>query len=118
MIRNALILGTLGILLPSVIDRAPRAEAAAPPVRGGQAGAACPELDEATPDNPTWAWRLRAYRYLDCVTSIVDNALGTAKNAPVAGSDSADTVSIARAELERIRLLAWWARDAAGRSGQ
>jgi hypothetical protein len=83
----------------------------------------CPELDLPVPENSTWAWRLRAYRYLDCVTAIVDDALGTASANSAAtsverGKDAGgDTVSIPRAELDRIRNLAWWARDAAARIG-
>ena len=29
-----------------------------------------------------------------------------------------DTVRLSREDLERIRILAWWARDAAARIGQ
>jgi hypothetical protein len=65
-------------------------------------------------DDSRWQWRLRAYRHLDCVTAIVDQALG----ANPARTGGKDTVEISRQELERIRTLAWWARDAAARIGQ
>lgn len=65
-------------------------------------------------EDSRWQWRLRAYRHLDCVTDIVDQAL----SAKPSRTDGKDTVEISRQELERIRTLAWWARDAAARIGQ
>ena len=56
-----------------------------------------------------WLWRLRAYRHLDCVNDIVSRALTSA---------SGDRVEVPRADLERIRAEAWYARDAAARIGQ
>jgi hypothetical protein len=56
-----------------------------------------------------WLWRLRAYRHLDCVNAIVSHALTSA---------SGDRVEVPRADLERIRAEAWYARDAAARIGQ
>jgi hypothetical protein len=73
------------------------------------------ESPQPEPDDPRWRWRLRAYRHLDCVMTLVDRALKTGTAAPN-GKD--DTVPVSRAELEQIRTLAWWARDAAGRIGQ
>ena len=67
------------------------------------------------PDDPRWQWRLRAYRHLDCVTALIDQALTSSSR--LSGGVN-DTVEIPRAELERIRTLAWWARDAAARIGQ
>jgi hypothetical protein len=72
------------------------------------------EEPQSGSDDPRWQWRLRAYRHLDCVTTIVDQAL----SATPAGTAGKDTVTISRQELERIRTLAWWARDAAARIGQ
>ena len=59
--------------------------------------------------DPRWLWRLRAYRHLDCVNALVDHALT---------SSSGDRVEVPRADLERIRTEAWYARDAAARIGQ
>lgn len=73
------------------------------------------EDPQPLPDDPRWQWRLRAYRHLDCVTSMIDTAL-MSKPHQTAGTN--DTIQMSRAELERIRTLAWWARDAAGRIGQ
>jgi len=56
-----------------------------------------------------WLWRLRAYRHLDCVNAIVSRALSSA---------SGDRVEVPRADLERLRTEAWYARDAAARIGQ
>jgi hypothetical protein len=92
------------------------------PALAGAGAPAAPSLDPSTctweqqpdHDDAKWRWRLRAYRHLDCLTAVVDGALGT-KKPPAA---AADTVSITRAELEQIRTLATWARDAAARIGQ
>jgi hypothetical protein len=72
------------------------------------------EEPQSGSEDARWQWRLRAYRHLDCVTTIVDQAL----SAKPARTDSKDTVEISRQDLERIRTLAWWARDAAARIGQ
>ena len=69
------------------------------------------------PENPRWIWRLRAYRYLDCVLMLVDGALATRRVAATSGDDN-QLVQLSRNDLERIRTLAWWARDAAARIGQ
>jgi len=64
-------------------------------------------------EDARWRWRLHAYHYLDCVTAIVDRALLTTAAAQKPG----DRTEISREELERIRTLALWARDAAARIG-
>jgi hypothetical protein len=80
-----------------------------PPVTTFTQPAACaPQPDPDYPDM-RWVWRLRAYRHLDCVTAIVDRELSSA---------SGDRVELSRADLERIRAEAWYARDAAARIGQ
>jgi len=69
------------------------------------------------PEDSRWTWRLRAYRHLDCVVALVDDALrGAGTDAGDHANDTA--VRLSRADLERIRTLAWWARDAAARIGQ
>ena len=67
------------------------------------------------PEDSRWIWRLRAYRHLDCVVALVDDAL---RGAGIDGGDHANAVRLSRRDLERIRTLAWWARDAAARIGQ
>ena len=81
---------------------------------------ACPATKAPEPDDPRWRWRLRAYTHLDCVTTIVDNALQQPRRSDSRErpDDESQTVTISRADLERIRTLAWWARDAAARIGQ
>ena len=72
-----------------------------------QPGACTPQPDPDYPDT-RWIWRLRAYRHLDCVTALVERAL----------SNPGDRVEVPRADLDRIRAEAWYARDAAARIGQ
>lgn len=74
------------------------------------------DAQASEPADPRWLWRLRAYRHLDCVITLADAALDD----PGArdGGGERDTVRLSREDLERIRLLAWWARDAAARIGQ
>lgn len=80
-----------------------------PPVTTFTEPAACtPQQDPDYPDT-RWVWRLRAYRHLDCVNAIVERALS---------SPSRDRVELSRADLERIRAEAQYARDAAARIGQ
>jgi hypothetical protein len=62
-----------------------------------------------------WQWRLNAFRHLDCVTTLIDNALAAAVRED---GPAPREVRIPREDLERMRTLAWWARDAAARIGQ
>ena len=66
-----------------------------------------PQPDLDYPDT-RWVWRLRAYRHLDCVNAIVKRALSSA---------SGDRIELSRTDLDRIRVEAWYARDAAARIG-
>ena len=66
-----------------------------------------PQPDPGYPDT-RWVWRLRAYRHLDCVNAIVERALSSA---------SGDRIELSRSDLDRIRVEAWYARDAAARIG-
>jgi hypothetical protein len=71
--------------------------------------AACvPQPDPDYPDT-RWIWRMRAYQHLDCVNAIVNRALQ---------SSASDRIELLRADVERIRTEAWYARDAAARIGQ
>ena len=67
------------------------------------------------PDDPRWRWRLRAFHHLDCVAALIDAALRDAKPRD---NEAPRDVPMSRDDLERIRTLAWWARDAAARIGQ
>ena len=80
---------------------------AAPATTATQPAACTPQPDPEYPDT-RWVWRLRAYRHLDCVNAFVERALSSA---------SSDRVELSRAELERIRSEASYARDAAARIG-
>jgi hypothetical protein len=71
--------------------------------------AACTPQPDPDYSDTRWVWRLRAYRHLDCVNAIVERALSSA---------SSDRVEVSRADLERLRDEAWYARDAAARIGQ
>lgn len=64
--------------------------------------------------DPRWQWRLRAFHHLDCLVALAEAAL----DAGPAQEGGGGEVRVPRADLERIRQLAWWARDAAARIGQ
>ena len=79
-----------------------------PPAMMATQPAVCtPQPDLDYPDT-RWVWRLRAYRHLDCVNAIVERALSSA---------SGDRIELSRTDLDRIRVEAWYARDAAARIG-
>jgi hypothetical protein len=81
--------------------------------------ASCAEVEAPVPEHPAWAWRMRAFRALDCVTGLVDRALNSAPVHPAtAGHVRDEMITIRRGDLEKIRALAWSARDAAARIGQ
>jgi hypothetical protein len=59
-----------------------------------------------TTANPEYFWRLRAYQKLDCLIGIVEKALA---------AKGGQSVMFSREEVERLRTLAIWAKDAAVR---
>jgi hypothetical protein len=67
---------------------------------------------DTEPQDSRWQWRLRAFRHLDCVTTLIDHALVES-----GAGEASRRIQVSRDELERIRTLAWWARDAAARIG-
>ena len=69
----------------------------------------CTPQPDPDDSDTRWLWRLRACRHLDGVNVIVSRALTSA---------SGDRVEVPRADFERIRAEAWYARDAAARIGQ
>lgn len=79
------------------------------PVTSSTQESVCTPQPDPDYSDTRWVWRLRAYRHLDCVNAIVDRALSSA---------SSDRIELSRADLERIRAEAWYARDAAARIGQ
>jgi hypothetical protein len=80
----------------------------------GAADATACEVELPESDDVAATWRLRAYGWLDCLTGITDRALN-----PAPGSRqnvrASDEVTISRGDLERVRMLAVWAKDAAAR---
>ena len=107
---------------PAVVaaNRPPRAQSSTVRSDSGAAVESCradapPQGPE--PEDSRWKWRLRAYRHLDCVVTLVDEALAASRTDPRRGVED-ETVRLTREDLERIRKLAWWARDAAARIGQ
>ena len=76
------------------------------PLTSATQPAACTPQPDSGSSETRWVWRLRAYRHLDCVDAIVEHAL----SAP-----SRDRIELSRRDLERIRIEASQARDAAAR---
>ena len=60
------------------------------------------------PEDESIRWRWRAYRHLDCVIEMVEALKARADG-------ESGTVSLSRDELERIRTMAFQAKDAAAR---
>ena len=130
MVRFPSVMGvSLWLALPAIAgpqapDVSPSAPSGVPAIAapGAQHDAdavACePDAGGQEPDDPRWRWRLRAYRHLDCVVSLVDEALAAEPTQAGGVSKAAGEVVVSREDLERIRTLARWARDAAARIGQ
>jgi hypothetical protein len=102
MSRVRLVLLALGVAFA-----VPTLTGADVPVTPNNESACAPQSDPEYSDT-RWLWRLRAYRHLDCLNAIVDRALTSTRG---------DRVELSRADLERIRNEAWYARDAAARIG-
>ena len=100
MFRNALMAGAavMALSLPLIADDAAPNE---PEV--------CRENVVAEPQDDSARWRWRAYRHLDCVMAVVDRALEDGR------TSEEGVVTLSREELERIRTMAFWAKDAAAR---
>lgn len=86
------------------------------PLQESVAESAPCDLDASDPDDPSQFWRLRAFRYLDCVIALAERAL--AAQLPSEADTRDARVSLTRAEVEQIQRLALWARDAAARIGR
>ena len=57
-------------------------------------------------------WHWRAYQNLSCLISMLEQA----QNRPA--TISKDQIALSREEMEHLRQLAWWGRDAAQRIGR
>jgi len=68
---------------------------------------ACSEAPDAS--DPEYLWRMRAERQLECAIRILDKALEKRNR---------DVVSLSRTDAERLRALAFGAKDAAARIGR
>src|SRR5687767_9557003 len=78
------------------------------------------EANASEPDDLQYVWRLRAFRHLDCVTGMVEEAMNRVRDDDAGGSNdnSDEPVRLSRKELERIHMLVLLARDAAARIGR
>jgi hypothetical protein len=77
-------------------------------VKAASVGVCVERTFPTTVDSNTW-WRFTVTSDLDCVSALVDRALE---------ADEEGDVTIARADLERIRSMAESAKDAALRIGR
>jgi len=68
------------------------------------------EPQELTDEN--MRWRLRAYNHLDCLMRKLEQAMNHR------AANGKDEVKLSRQEVEQLRNLAWWAKDAAQRIGR
>jgi hypothetical protein len=69
--------------------------------------AACAQAPDVS--DPEDLWRVRADRQLQCVIGMLDEALK---------KRNGDVVTLTRSDAERLRALAFWAKDAAARIGR
>jgi hypothetical protein len=78
---------------------------------GSPASQAC-STDEPRELTEEYRWRWRAYQNLGCLIDTLEQALHRPANA------GKEQVTLSRDEVEQLRKLAWWARDAAQRIGR
>lgn len=102
----------LAVALPAIAVAQQKSDApahsvvtAAPPATADACAAAA---DAEAGVNPEYLWRLRADRQLGCVIGMIDRALQA----------ESDVVTLSRRDAERIRSLAFSAKDAAARIGR
>jgi hypothetical protein len=99
----------LAIARPALVAAPQQSDAAA--YTGARAASVVADTCGATETetaNPEYLWRLRADRELKCVIDIIDKALQA----------SGDAVMLSREDAERVRMLAFRAKDAAARIGR
>ena len=80
-------------------------------VTGSPASQVC-STDEPRELTEEYRWRWRAHQTLGCLISTLDQALHRPDNV------GKEQVTLSRDEVEQVRKLAWWARDAAQRIGR
>ena len=102
----------LAVALPTIAVARQTSDAAAHSVASA-APSATPDVCAAAGDaeagvNPEYLWRLRADRQLGCVIGMLEQALQV----------ESEVVTLSRRDAERIRALAFSAKDAAARIGR
>jgi hypothetical protein len=110
-----------GVQTPAVSDAQPRAAAGGPPASDSPAkpnsaantnsAKTCDDGWKPDMDSPYW-WRWQTYHSLDCALAVIDERIGRSGTHT---TSEHDVVPVPRGELERLRALAWRARDAAAR---
>ena len=102
----------LAVALPAIAVAQQNNDAAARSTTGAAAPATADVCDVAADAdagvNPEYLWRLRADRQLGCVIGMLEKALQA----------ESDVVTLSRRDAERIRALAFSAKDAAARIGR
>jgi hypothetical protein len=68
--------------------------------------------DEPRDLSEEYRWRWRANQTLSCLIGTLDQAMNRPANV------GKEHVTLPRDEIEQLRKLAWWARDAAQRIGR
>jgi len=102
------ILGAAGVAL--AISGLPGVAA---PAVNSWAAKACADTWQPAADSPDF-WRWQAYHNLDCAIAFIDEQIG----APGAKPASEDAqVTVRREDLEKLRMMALTAKDAAQRIG-
>lgn len=102
---------------PSTLSRSPATSSSVTTAVEAADRAEC-NADAPEAGDPAFIWRLRAYRHLDCVIGLVEEAMRRGPDEGGKAAGSRDEVRLSRTELEQIRTLAFWARDAAARIGR
>lgn len=104
-LRILIILGVTAALPLAVLAQ----ESGTPATRTNASSASvqcAPEFDPQAAAAPGYDWRVRTYTQLDCVVDMLDKALA---------AKSGSVVSLSRDDAERLRALAFSAKDAASR---
>ncbi len=116
----AITIACLGLALPALAHSPARTSTDSKPTSAVADALGCGDYTHH--ESPEWdsnaRWRMRAARHLDCVALAIDRALDEKPAAAQSGREFSGEVRISRADLERIRTWAFWAKDAAMRIGR